>query len=676
MGGFVSVNPNRLKQLADALQEAVGILTTNEKAIVNTLDGWNATWSSAQVDALASWLDHQWHPMQDRAEYAEFAENQAVVTYAGDPHADWRGVPWDLTDADLSNEALQEARVFTTKLASSDPATVAQAQQELADAMTAHTLDPSWLQAFANAGGMSVVDTANKSLLGQHIPVSTQAQQALSAYANGVAATTKMSENGQITVSPTAFAQLYSDGSVMSTGTMMKFGPAGTAYGSQFLANAAAAALTWRTENPPPDYSAPAVIGGQYIPGGYIQDGGSWWTKYGLNIDYVTVGSNDAATRIQTIRDYDPALSILNITGDNQVASQDLLTGPAGLQHAQQLVQYNWATPPGLDDSAPASKVISAATLDRSGLAAAPSAQAAANIFQAGYQLSTNDPRNDYTKGLYPRLPTTLAQTLAVVASAYAPDLALSTGETHPDVNGVGLDPNVPGGTAVVTNTSVIDGYLKLFMTDPKAAGTFQGAVNAQLQVAAVLAVKDPKAPDLLYDTGYLDGLTQIAISTQKFDAAAAKDVANAQNATYLNATANFVWGALGLLPGAGSAVGGFLGGTTAAITTAVGNTLFPTNATSTYTAGEQYTLNAEAGDMRYYIAQGYAQSGAWPLPPNPSFVHNGVIAPQNAAEIKDFTNWYLPGSTVPLQHSASDGFREAAGAYASNDDKFKKPQS
>jgi hypothetical protein len=677
MTDYVSVDSTQLKLLAAAIKDSVANLSSNDRAIVNQLAQWNASWSAGQVDALGTWLDGQWHPMQQRAEYAEFALNQPVMTSPGDPAASWRSVPWNLTDAQMSSEATQEAALYKKQLGSGDPAQVAQAQKALADAMDTHATDPAWMQSFATSGGMTVIDSANKSVIGNHLPVSAQGQKQLASYAAGVAGASLMSANGAIAIPSGSFSVLYGDNSVVTTGIMMKFGPAGTSYGAQFLSDASAAALNWRDHNPPrPGYSKGGVNLGGVIPTGYVQGGDKYWySQFGIDVDYSHGG--DPSGDISLIRGYDPVLSILNVTGDNKQASQDLLTGPDGGKHAQQLVQYSWSTPPGMDDSAAPSKVIAAATLDRTAEFAKSSAQAALNVFDAGVQLQNHDPRNGYDKDLYPALPSTLARTLSQMASAYAVDMALSTNGTgDPDTNDIaGADPNVPGGFGLQLNSSDIDAYIKLFTTDPAAAGSFQGAINAQLQVAAALNVTHPKGPTLLQDTGYLNGLTQLAISTQHFDAAAAQDATNAREATFLNASANLAWGGASLLP-VGAPLGGFLGGAAAAISTAAGGALFPTDAASTYSSGEQYTLNADLTNMQVYVAQGYMKAGVISPDATATFVHDGVIDPQNAAEKTEFDKWYHGVSgQIPPGTPASTGFLSAVEQFATHDDKLKPPQ-
>lgn len=671
MGDYVSVNPERLRLLAAALKEAAALVPSQRSAISSTISGWEGHWDGARVETLAGWLDGQWRAMADRADLAATAAHQAIMTTFGDPHASWRGIPWDITPAVQAQEGLQDATNIRADLASGDGDQVARARAELAAAFDAHSDDPAWLQAFLGNGGAAVIDTAGKAVLGDHVPVSDDGRLQLASYARGLAAATNLAELGKISVPPDAFATLYDDDSVVSTGTMLKFGPSGDQYGAHFLAACADGALDWRQHHPPrPGWSAGGVVGGSYVPGGYVQDDSDWWTKYGVNVSYLDAGADEAARGIGLIQDYDPAVNILSITGDNARASRLLLTGPAGLEHAHQLVQYDWATPPGIDNSFAPGKVIRAATLDRTGPEAQDSAQAAANVFQAGYDLGQHDPRNDYTRELYPKLPASLAQSLSAVASAYAVDLAMSTGETDPGVNHVVTDPAL--GAVLQTNTSVIDGYLKLFVTDPKAAGSFQGAVNAQLSSAAAATARWPDTyPALLRQTGYLNGMVAIAGSDLKLIAAEAQDAANAREKTYVEA----VIGTARIIPGVPDA-GKLVLGAIAVSEGAAKDTLFPSDAASTYTSEAQFLMNQDVDDMRLFVAQGYADAGVHRPPAGAPFVHDGTIAPRTDAEKAAFDNWYarLPRDTAGLT-DAADGFLAAAAQFAPNDDKFTHPK-
>jgi hypothetical protein len=352
MGDYVSVNPERLRQLAAALKDAAALVPSEKSSITSGINGWGGSWNAAKVDTLVTWLEGEWRAMVDRAGLAATAAHQAVITSLGDPHASWRGIPWDVTPEVLSQEGLQDAMNLRGDLSSGDSERVDRARAELADAMDAHADDPAWLQAFLGNGGADVVDTANKATLGDHLPISKEGQGQLSSYARGLAAATRLVEDGTIAAPPDVFATLYDQDSVMATGVMMKFGPKGDQYGTRFLADTADAALDWREQHPPrPGYSEGGVVGTGYVPGGYVQDDDDWWTHYGINVSYLDADADEAARGIQLIQDYDPSVNILDITGDNPAASRLLLTGAQGLEHAHQLVQYDWATPPGIDNS-------------------------------------------------------------------------------------------------------------------------------------------------------------------------------------------------------------------------------------------------------------------------------------------------------------------------------------
>ena len=87
--------------------------------------------------------------------------------------------------------------------------------------------------------------------------------------------------------------------------------------------------------------------------------------------------------------------------------------------------------------------------------------------------------------------------------------------------------------------------------------------------------------------------------------------------------------------------------------------------------------MTTDIADMRTYVAQGYVNSGAYPLPPEAPFVHDGVISPRNDAEQAAFDRWWsqLPADQAQIANGAPDGFRDATGVFAPNDDRFTEPK-
>jgi hypothetical protein len=680
MTEYVSVNPERLRDLARKLQAAATTVREKTPTIVNGLDGWDATFSGAKLTALADWLDDQWGPMFDRADLAATAAQGPHASPVGSPTPTMFRVPFDVTPEDMAREGTADAMSLRQRMNSEDPAVRDAAQREAAEAMESHADDPAYLQAFFNGGGAEVITTMNRQIVEQGVPPSDQNQNRLRLFSTGVAAVSRFSEGGQVALVDGALNPLTSVDNTLQNGIMMMYGPGGDQYGSAFMRAAADSALEWRERNDPPrpGYNAGGVVGTGYVPGGYVQPDNAWWEKLGINVSYISADADEASRGIELMQQFDPVNSILNRTGQNPEASRLLLTGPDGLENAQRLVDYDWQTPGpgGHDDSGPAASVLIAATQDRGPEQGEQSAQAAANVFQAGYDFTQRE-RNDYQKEQWPEMPPSLARAMAVVGSTYAPDMAASTGQPDADINEVVRDGN---GFYVSTNTVVMNGFLKSFMTDPEAAGAFRGAVQGQLQASAEILSRHPDSnPDLLRQYGFLNGMTSIVFADQEFTEAEARDAANKQNQIYFDVTKDI----LEAIPIAGEGAdaafeaAGFLRDLATAVGGSQKENLFPTDAAQQVESDVQYEMTTDIADMRTYVAQGYVNSGAYPLPPEAPFVHDGVISPRNDAEQAAFDRWWsqLPADQAQIANGAPDGFRAATGVFAPNDDRFTEPK-
>ncbi|WP_129667872.1 hypothetical protein [Phytoactinopolyspora endophytica] len=682
MSEYLSVDPDRLRDLASALKSAAQTLRDETPAVTNGISGWSGTFDGSKLTALLEWVEAEWAPMMDRADLAATAAHGPVFTEQGSDQAHWRTIQWDITDESLAQEGMEDAVNFAQAAEGGDADEQARMQQELAEAMEAHADDPAYLEAFFTYGGAGVIDTYNKQVIDEDVPLSDEAQDRLGWYATGVAATTQFSDAGELTLSDGAMDPLLDSDNTLATGLMMKYGPAGDQYSPSFMADAADAALEWREENDPPrpTYSEGGVVGSGYVPSGWVQDDGDWWTELGIDVDYIDVGLDDAAEGISLMREYDPVLAILSRTGENPEASRILLTGEDGLENAEALVDYSWQTPGAMDydeatgeygigdDSGPAASVLQAAALDRGEENSEQSAEAAANIFMAGYELSQMD-RGDFEQEQYPQTPPSLAQALAVVGSAYAPDMARSTQQPDADVHSV-LEQD--GAYVLQTNTEVMNGFMHVFMTDPEAAGSFRGAVQGQLQGAAQILSEHPDEADLLTQFGYLNGMVSIVFADQEFDEAEAQDAANTQAQTYFDV----VTGVVGAVPLDSKPIE-FVRSLADIAGGASKDSLFPTDAAAQVDRDTQYHMRVDIADMRTYVAQGFVNSGAYPLPDDASFVHGGVISPRNEDEQAAFDLWWsqLPEPLADIAGNAPDGFGDATNEFASNDDRFNEPR-
>ncbi|WP_053205102.1 hypothetical protein [Jiangella muralis] len=670
MTEYVSVHPDRLRDLARKLQAAAGTVREKTPTIVDGISGWDGSFSGAKLDALADWLDNQWGPMFDRADLATTAANQPAYSTPGNR---LYAVPWDVTQQDLAEEGAQDARDLSLAMNSEDATIRDEAQREAAEAMEAHADDPAYLQAFYNNGGAEVITTMNRQIAEQGVPPSDKNQNRLRLFATGVAAVSRFSETGEVTLTEGALDPLSSVDNTLQNGIMMMYGPGGDQYGSAFLRTVADNALQWREDNDPPrpHYSAPMTTAGGYVPGGYVQNDDDWWTRIGIDVDYLDNNAEDAANGMELMQQFDPVNSILNRTGENPEASRQLLSGDDGLENAQRLVDYDWQSPGAVqhDDSGPAATVLIAATQDRGPEEGQESAQAAANIFQAGYELSKRD-RDDYDKEQLPQLPSSLAEAMAVVGSTYAPDMAASTGEPNATINEVVRDGN---GFYVSTNTVVMNGFMKAFMTDPEAAGAFRGAVQAQMEVSAqLLSTNQSDNPDLLRQFGFLNGMVSVAFADQDFTEAEARDAANKQNQIYFDVTKDF----LEAIPIAGESAD-FMRSVATAIGGSQKENLFPTDGTQQVESDIQYQMTTDIADMRTYVAQGFMNSGVYAPPADASYVHDGKIAPSNDQEWAEFNRWWssLPAEYANIANGAPDGFRDATTVFAPNDDRFSEPK-
>ncbi|WP_116952231.1 DUF6571 family protein [Jiangella endophytica] len=668
MTEYVSVHPDRLRDLARKLQTAASTVREKTPTIVDGIDGWDGSFSGAKLNALADWLDDQWRPMFDRADLAATAANQPRVSATGSTVTMFQ-VPFEVTAQDQANEGTRDALDLSRMMNSDDPEQRDRAQRQAAEAMEAHADDPAYLQAFFNAGGAEVITTMNRQIAEQGVPPSEQNQNRLRLFSTGVAAVSRLSETGEVTLNQGALDPLSSVDNTLQNGIMMMYGPGGDQYGSAFMRTVADNALQWREDNAPPrpHYSAPMTTAGGYVPGGWVQDDDDWWTKIGIDVDYLDNNAEDAGRGIELMQQFDPVNSILNRTGQNPEASRQLLNGEDGLENAQRLIDYDWQTPGAVphDDSGPAASVLIAATQDRGAENGQESAQAAANVFQAGYDLSKRE-RSDYDKEQLPELPSALAEAMAVVGTAYAPDMAASTGQNNVDINEV-----VREGDSfyLATNTTVMNGFMKTFMTDPEAAGAFRGAIQAQLRGAAHLLSEDPSGnPDLLRQFGFLNGMVSIAFADQDFTEAEARDAANKQNQIYFDVTKDF----LEAIPIAGESAD-FLRSVATALAGSQKENLFPTDAAQNVESDVQYEMMTDIADMRTHVAQGFVDSGVYPLPEDQSFIHDGIIAPRDDAEQAAFDRWWsqMPADLKAIANGAPDGFRDATGQFAPNDDRF-----
>ncbi|NEA33155.1 hypothetical protein [Streptomyces sp. SID13031] len=671
MTDYVSASASRMRSLAREIKECSDAILSDEPGIKSGIEGWEAGVDTNALRNLAGWLKDEAGPMLDRAAWAETALNQpgpVTVNRAGD----WRTVPWNITPELQRQEGYADSAQLARLMQSKDPKVRDQAAREAAWAMEAHVDDPEWLEAFFTTGGAQVLSSLPRHLLARDgATLSEDSKQTLRWYSLGIAKATKLQEQHKITLPGTVWDPIFhpAGDDLWSSGMLVAHGPKGDQYGSQFLAGLAGGALDWKEEHGPmrPSYSAPRMAGNTFVPGGYVQNDGDWWTSLGIDVDYLDTDAKDAEAGIAKIRANDPLSFILGRTGENPEASRALLSVPNDPTRAKQLVDVHWQTPGPvpLDDSGPASLVIRAATFDRKEHGK-DSANAALNVIRAA-NFAYRSERNAYDNEQYPKLPSALTKGLSFVAATYGDDLAGST-DTADLINGV-ADRGV-GGLHFQTNSTEIDGFLHALMSDPAATGALEGALRARLTLSAQLQSTDPSLPDYLEDLGRLLGAMNLTANDMKFDAAEAKDKDNANHRVYFDALTGVASGLPGL-PDAQT----FLVVISSELAAANGDALFPTdNATKAADASQAVTYRNLQG-MRIEIAQGLLQSGTLTPPVGRSFCQGGVIKIRTEQEAVEFKDWWstVGSQATDFEDRAQKGFMEANAIFAANANKHGK---
>lgn len=330
----VGVDPGRVSQAAGALENLRDVLAANVPIIVNTMQEY---WSSgagspislAPLQQAQSRSPEDATNMRTRAELAAAWLAQSVnLTGSGMVNIPWGDTPaalreLDQLDAQAQAQALSAAEAESGKNPQAARAAITSIQLDIAD----HTKsgDTSWLTQFYTQAAPSVASLAAtlNSEDGQHMVVlSPQDQHILNTYATGLAYADKHGTLSQTTIN--AFSQSKN---LWSVGMLFKFGPPGSAYGTQenlgkdddgnpvtqpnLLAQVTTAIELAR------------MRGGYTIP---------------LTGSDVPLGSPGSAYVQQLMAEFDPAPAMLTLSTQNGAAAREVLAGPDGEQIASDLM--------------------------------------------------------------------------------------------------------------------------------------------------------------------------------------------------------------------------------------------------------------------------------------------------------------------------------------------------
>lgn len=671
MSDEVGVDVERIGQLASALENLRDVLAANVPTIVNTM---NSYWSSGTGSPISLQPLTQAEPhsvddatdIRDRATMAVAYQNRPNPTLSGNMVE----IPW-VSGTELETDSAQAAaqNLAAAEAESAKNPKAARAQIQAIQAEIKDNLDSlddpdsgatAWLGSFYNTAAPQVANLAatlngedGQTMVNMEPAVLTaQDQQILNTFATGLASADK---SGTLTnISGYANAK-----NLWSVGMLFKFGPSGSAYGTQETGTPnLLAQVTTSIE------LARTTLNGYTIPlNGPNVSTDSW------GADYVT----------QTLAEFDPAQAMLTLATQNGAAAREVMAGPNGAKIAASLmnspttsynplfssngtlegffnstppVQYQGGTPvnfnePNMAGAHPvtlSSNVIgsffNAATDAPRGIGqpAKDSAYAAKNIIDSTPPPSTA------------QLSAPVQAALLATAQRYMYDLGISTNNltsTASIVQQLGGDPTEPWTIDIAHNATgnydPLANFLQQVTSNPTDDGILMAsAKSAFAQYYGLKATNQlPKAlknADPALSMAQLMAQIQTQSDVAGIQGDAAKD---AQHAEY-NALLSFAESEVTKIPVVGAPLGG---AQTAAGLLGINLPSFSTNNAATAYSQAQQNFAISQLQINVPMAQTLIKAGVI-TPPITSNHQNqwyqgGKVNLANSTDADEFNNWY-----------------------------------
>lgn len=224
----VGVEPERLNELAAALENLRDVLAANVPVIVNTMESyWNG--GTGQPVSLLPLKQAQARSAQDAADMR--ARSDLAQAWMANPAnidivaGGTAYIPWDGPDLDTQDAAL-DAQELAAAEKIGDRAQIRAVEQDIRD----HLADASFLAAFYHQAAPQVAALATSLYMhGGTInqPLSPADQKILAAFAAGLAVVTKHG-----TLSAPAMTALTNASDMWSMAMLVKYGPDAKAYGT------------------------------------------------------------------------------------------------------------------------------------------------------------------------------------------------------------------------------------------------------------------------------------------------------------------------------------------------------------------------------------------------------------------------------------------------------------
>lgn len=541
MNDFAGVDPQRIRQLADRLQDLATALTKNGATIRTNFATWGGTLLDlGQIARHAAQVRQDAHDMGLRADEALnlLHQGDGILGKHGNTFCMSVDIPWDVKDINPAKEARQEAGELKSALADPHAPGARETITDVARSMAEHRNDRAYLTAFMTAGGINDTVQAANALHeedGTHgnVVLSHESQTALARFSQATRAMSDLAIAGNYPhPAPDYLAPLTSpsDDDMWSVGMLLKYGPAGSTWNPTVLAHVSGAMLDWRAKQQAmrPQYE---LFPGGGAPPGYYGDGKAWFNRLGL--DGATGSGPEADETVAAIRANDPVLAVLDKLGDNAQGSRDLLgqDTDASRRYAAQLLDHDWQTVSSTsttDDSEPISRVLTLAATDRSPAFQDQSGQAAYNILAAAAQQNDAFQNRPQKQALeYVDYPQSTAVALAGIAGTWADQIGATSMVAGPNAGGYSTAEHM----LVVPHADMIPAMQLFVRNDPTASALFDRSMHEQLSDAA--ADKDPGSE--LTDLGNMIGLFTKAKNGVSYSRAEQLDEAHTYNMAVLN---------------------------------------------------------------------------------------------------------------------------------------------
>jgi hypothetical protein len=247
MSDEVGVQPGRLNELASKLEQLRDVLAANVPTIVSTL---NEYWSAGQGAPIN--LSPLQHAPGQSAEDAADIRARSNMAFAWEDKANARlpggmvNIPWDRSPSELNAASAQAAAQLLAQAeaeSAKDPkaaqAEIQEIEADIQDHLDEGQPGAAWLAAFYNQAGPQIANLAAAlhDLNGSaNLPINQELQQVFSGHDEQILktfATGLADVDSQGLLKPSTIKQLIATRTLWSMGMLIKYGPPGSAYGTQ-----------------------------------------------------------------------------------------------------------------------------------------------------------------------------------------------------------------------------------------------------------------------------------------------------------------------------------------------------------------------------------------------------------------------------------------------------------